>query len=375
VYLKLSNMNKSILICITAFGLVACKHNNQIKETTNYKTDQDTVTIADHSPLLTKLEEQQVRISSYSFTLTTSGTVKAIPNNFALIAAPFAGRITKSYVRLGQEVNAGSPVFEISSPSYYETGKAYYQTKEEMDLAYKNLKRQKDLLNKGVGVEKDLEEAEVNYALKKKDFENAYASLKVFQVDTSDLQLGQPLIVRSPIKGTIVEDNIVIGQYLKEDSNPVATVAELSKIWVAGQVKEKDIRYINDTSKVEIKLIAFPEKLIKGRIYHIKSLVDEDTRSVQVLIECDNKDKIMKPGMYVTVKFIHDIENAIVVPSSAIFQIDDASYVFIHTNKNKYLKQKIETFTEDKDSALIKSGLKAGDKIIFKGGYYLLEEK
>ena len=69
-------------------------------------------------------------------------------------------------------MNAGSPVFEISSPSYYETGKAYYQTKEEMDLAYKNLKRQKDLLNKGVGVEKDLEEAEVNYALKKKDFEN-----------------------------------------------------------------------------------------------------------------------------------------------------------------------------------------------------------
>jgi cobalt-zinc-cadmium efflux system membrane fusion protein len=363
------------LTCIAALGFVACKHDNITKEKADYIVNKDTVSITDNSPILKKLETQKVNIRPYSFELTTSGTVKAIPNNYALIAAPFAGRITKSYVRLGQEVNAGSPVFEISSPSYYETGKAYYQTKEEMELAYKNLKRQNDLLNKGVGVQKDLEEAEVNFALKKKDFENAYASLKVYQVDTTDLVLGQPLIVRSPIKGTIVENNIVIGQYLKEDSNPVATVAELSKIWVAGQVKEKDIRYLNDISEVEIKLISFPEKVIIGQIYQIKSIIDEDTRSVQVLIECDNKDKIMKPGMYVTVKFRHIIEDAIVVPSKSILQMDDASYVFIQIQKNRFLKQKIETLTEDKDSAIVKSGLKADDEIIVNGGFYLLEEK
>jgi membrane fusion protein, heavy metal efflux system len=375
VYLKNQKMNKLFLTCIAALGFVACKHDNIAKEKADYIVNKDTVIVADNSPILKKLETQKVNIRPYSFELTTSGTVKAIPNNYALIAAPFAGRITKSYVRLGQEVNAGSPVFEISSPSYYETGKAYYESKEEMELAHKNMKRQNDLLNKGVGVQKDLEEAEVNFALKKKDFENAYASLKVYQADTTDLILGQPLIVRSPIRGTIVENDIVIGQYLKEDSNPVATVAELSKIWVAGQVKEKDIRYLNDIAEVDIKLISFPEKVIKGQIYQIKSIIDEDTRSVQVLIECDNKDKIMKPGMYVTVNFRHIIENAIVVPSKAILQMDDASYVFIQIEKNKYLKQKIGTLTEDKDSAIVKSGLKADDEIIVNGGFYLLEEK
>lgn len=149
----------------------------------------------------------------------------------------------------------------------------------------------------------------------------------------------------------------------------------MSKIWVAGQVKEKDIRYINDTAEVEINLISFPEKIIKGKIYHINSIIDEDTRSVQVLIECDNKDKIMKPGMYVTAKFIHSIENSIVVPSKAVFQMDDASYVFINIGKNKYLKQKIEILTEEKDSIVVKSGLKVGDEIIVNGGFYLLEEK
>jgi membrane fusion protein, heavy metal efflux system len=375
VYIITSEMYKFLLICISATGIIGCKHNDPSLKKAEFKVSGDTVTVSSDSPILNKLEKLKVTSRLYSFVLSTTGTVKAIPNNFALIAAPFAGRITKSYVRLGQEVKSDSPVFEISSPSFFETGKAYYQSKEEMDLANKNLKRQTDLLNKGVGVQKDLEEAEVNFALKKKDYENALASLKVFQVDPSSLILGQPLIVRSPINGCIVENNIVIGQYLKEDSDPVATVAELSKIWVAGQVKEKDIRYINELGEAEIKLISFPEKIIKGRIYHINSIIDEETRSVQVLIECDNKDKIMKPGMYVTTIFEHNIEDAIIVPAKAIFQMDDASYVFIHLAENKYLKRKIETLTGDKDSVIVKTGLIPGEEIIVNGGFYLLEER
>jgi len=367
-------MRKLILICVTGSVLASCSHNSTIKETTDFKNTEDTITVSANSIILNKLEKQKISASQYKFELITSGTVKAIPNNYALIAAPFAGRITRSFVKLGQEVNAGSPVFEISSPTYYETGKAYYQTKEEMYLAHKNLLRQNDLLKKGVGIQKDLEEAEVNYALKKKDFENAYASLKVFQVDTTDLVLGQPLIVRSPIKGSIVENKIVIGQYIKEDSDPVATVTELSNIWVAGQVKEKDIRYITDTAGVGIKLIAFPEKIIKGRIYHINSIIDEDTRSVQVLIECRNTDRIMKPGMYVTVQFNHIVKDAIVIPSRAIYQMDDAGYVFLDLGKNRFLKRKIEILTQDNDKALIKSGLEPGEEIIINGGLYLLGE-
>jgi membrane fusion protein, heavy metal efflux system len=368
-------MYKFILICLSMAGIVGCNHNDLSQTKGEYKVNRDTVTISSDSPILNRLEKLKVTSRIYSFVLSTTGTVKAIPNNYALIAAPFAGRITKSYVRLGQEVNSGAPVFEISSPSYFETGKAYYQSKEEMDLANKNLNRQTDLLNKGVGVQKDLEEAEVNYALKKKDYENALASLKVFQVDPATLILGQPLIVRSPIKGCIVENKIVIGQYIKEDSDPVATVAELSKIWVAGQVKEKDIRYINELAEAEIKLISFPEKVIKGRIYHINSIIDEETRSVQVLIECDNADRIMKPGMYVTAVFHHSIEDAIVVPAKAIFQMDDASYIFIHLGENKYFKRKIVTLTGDRDSVIIKTGLNTGEEIIVNGGFYLLEER
>ena len=89
--------------------------------------------------------------------------------------------MTRSFIRLGQKVDKGSPLFEISSPDFFETGKVYYQAKQEMELASKNLCREQDLYAHKVSAQKEVEEAEVNYELKKKDYENALAALKVFQ--------------------------------------------------------------------------------------------------------------------------------------------------------------------------------------------------
>ncbi|MBK7710626.1 MAG: efflux RND transporter periplasmic adaptor subunit [Bacteroidales bacterium] len=215
-------------------------------------------------------------------------------NNYAEVASPFAGRIIKSYVRLGQHVKVDDPIFEISSPSYFEAGKAYFHTRQEMQLAEKNLRRQKDLFINGVGIEKEVEEADAAYDLASRDFENSVASLSVFRVKPEELVLGQPLIIRSPIAGEIVENNLVLGQYLREDAEPVVIVAELSKVWVVGQLKEKDIESIHESDEVEIRLTGIPEIPIKGKVYFISELLDEETRSVQVFIECANENRLMK---------------------------------------------------------------------------------
>ena len=79
------------------------------------------------------------------------------------------------------------------------------------------------------------------------------AALKVFQINPDEMALGQPLIVRSPIAGEVVKDRIVIGQYMKEDAEPVAVIADLSKVWVVAHVKEKDLSLIQALDEVEIR--------------------------------------------------------------------------------------------------------------------------
>jgi cobalt-zinc-cadmium efflux system membrane fusion protein len=198
--------------------VAGCHNINNQQNISSYTLRGDTIVIEENSTLLKKISIDAVKYEPYKMKLAISGIVRAIPNSYAEVASPFAGRITRSFIRLGQFVSVNSPIFEISSPSFFEAGKYYYQAKQEMQLAEKNLKRQKDLLSNGVGIQKDVEEAEVNFELTKRDLENSIASLSVFHVNPDELVLGQPLIVRSPIQGEIVENEIVLGQYLKEDA-------------------------------------------------------------------------------------------------------------------------------------------------------------
>jgi membrane fusion protein, heavy metal efflux system len=365
-------MKKLIFIIITALS-AACNHTSTTKDPGNYTMNGDTIIIPENSILKEKLKIEKVKSEPYQFKLTTTGIVKAIPNKYAQIASPFAGRIVKSFVKLGQHVSVNSPVFEISSPSFFVAGKGYYQAKQEMLLAEKNLKREQDLLKHGVGIQKDVEEAEVNYELTKRDLENSVASLKVYHVNPDEMVLGQPLIVRSPIDGEIIDDKIVIGQYMKEDAEPIAIVAELSKVWVVGQLKEKDINAIHESDEVGIKISGIPDLSIKGKVYHISEMLDEETRSVQVFIECDNKARNLKPGMYVTTQFSEAPNEAILISTTSILQMEGSSFVFVQLGGNKYMKRLIETSGTDNDRMILKSGLRTNEEIVSQGGIYLLE--
>jgi membrane fusion protein, heavy metal efflux system len=362
------------LFCSIAI-LVSCQNAKKNDVTTKIQSTPDSIIAPSNPELTLMIRVIKVVPESFRQKIITSGIVRAIPNNYAEIASPFSGRIIRSFVSLGQKVKVGSPVFEISSPTFFDAGKTYYQSKQEMLLMEKNLRRQQDLLNNGVGTQKDLDEAEVNYELTKRDYENSIASLRVYHVNPEEMVLGQPLIVRSPINGEIVENDIVIGQYLKEDAKPVAIVAELSKVWVIGQLKEKDISSVRESDEVDIRLAGTPEMNIKGSVFHIGEILDEATRSVQIYVLCDNTSRTMKPGMYVTTQFIGNQETAILIPENALFQMEQSSFVFVDLGNSRYLKQKVEVGSTDSNRVVIKRGLKGGEAIVTDGGILLLDIK
>jgi cobalt-zinc-cadmium efflux system membrane fusion protein len=368
---------KNILIkaLVLSALLSACKNNSSEQDEANYTVDGNIISLKENANIKSLIKVEKVAAEDFRLELVTAGIVRSIPNNYAEIAPPFAGRILKSYVRLGQKVEPGSPIFEMSSPDYFNAQKEYFDAKQEFKQAELNLKRQQDLLKNGVGVQRELEEAETDFATKKSALENAAAALRIFNINPENTVLGQPLIVTSPIKGEIVDNNIVIGQYLKEDAAPIAIVAELSKVWIVGQVKEKDIRFIHELDEVQVNIAAFPDRIIKGKVYHVNEIVDEDTRSVQVLIECDNKEHDLKPGMYVTVRFIDTPEPAILINSKAVLQMNDHQFVYVQVGKDQYEKRKIETEGTSNGKVVVKSGLKSGEMVVSEGGIYLLELK
>jgi len=339
---------------------------------TAYTIRGDTVVLPENSAIQSKLRFSTVADRDFAVERTATGIVRAIPTAYAEIAPPFAGRVLKSHIGLGQKVHAGSPLFDISSPDYFHVQKEYSDAKQEFLQAERNLKRQQDLLKNGVGAQRELEEAETAFAIHRSALANATAAMRVFNADPEKAVLGQPLTVTSPVRGRVIANSIVIGQYLKEDTEAVAVVADLSKVWIAAQVKEKDIRFVRPADDVEIAIAAHPNGTVRGKIHHVNETVSEETRSVEVLVACENPDRNLKPGMYATVLFRHETESTVLIPTTAVFQQAGGQFVFVKIDATRFEKRPIETAGTSSGSTVVASGLCAGEVIVAEGGFLMI---
>ena len=363
-------------LLLLATALCACSGQRKEEDASTQVVLKDRmIHVGAESPILAKLETAPVSKELYRMEFTTSGVVRAISARYAEVASPVEGRVMRAFARLGQKVAPGSPLFEISAPAVFEAGKVYGQAKEELALAQKNLNRERDLLRNRVGVQKALEEAEANYALRQQELAQARAALEVFQIDPDQFVLGQPLIVRSPIGGEVVNSSFVKSEYLKEEADPVMIIADLEKVWVVANVKEKDLPLVQALEEVEIHLVAVPDRTLTGQIYHISELLDPDTRSVEILIECDNHERLMKPEMYGMVKLSDKEASLIRIPTTAILQEEDAMYVLVEEAERTFRKQPIEAGQSEEGKTVVLSGLREGERIVVKGAFYLLDAR
>ena len=359
---------------MATLALLSCtrpEKSGQADKNNRIQTEGNLVVVPAESPVLQRIRLQTVASGNYLSYYTTTGTVRVITGSMAELSTPFEGRVTKSFVRLGQKVSAGTPVFEIYSPDYFETVKSFVQAEQEKQLATTNYNRQKDLLEHGVGSKKEFEEAEAAWQIAGREYEKAEASLLIFNIKPEEISLGKPLVVRSPIAGEIVKNNITVGQYLKSDAEPQAAVANLGKVWVVAQVKEKNISLINSIDSVQVITDAHPDKPISGIVSYIGSLLDEQTRAVEVYVECRNDNKTLKPGMFANVSFTHQIPDAMVIPASAVLQGEDHTYVFVQAEKNKFVKREISVTTGNEKELIVNSGLVVNEIIVAEGAIYL----
>jgi len=168
-------MNKIILIILAAM-LAACNnsgnknqesenkgpsqeqmgnHRKRIRgrhqpaESGNIYSIADTVIVPSGSPVSTKLKMYAVNSELHLLQFTTTGVIEPLSGHLADVASPFEGRIVRSFIKLGQEVTTGTPLFEVSSSDYIEAIRMCLQSRRERELAEKNYTRKKDLLESG----------------------------------------------------------------------------------------------------------------------------------------------------------------------------------------------------------------------------------
>lgn len=364
-------MNRIIIFAGLCMLLASCKQNNTAQESAEVQYKGDTIVVKEDSPILGQIVIEKVQLRDFSAGFRTVGTIRPVSGKYAEIVPPFAGRITKSFVELGRKVSAGSPVFELSSSEFFEAVKAYFAAQSANEVAQTNYNRQRELEANGVASKKELELARNEANIAAKEWEQAKATLQIFNIDASSLQMGQALRVVSPIAGEVVRYDITIGSYVKEDAEPLAVIADLSTVWITALVKERNFGTIKKGEKVEVFTDAHPGTAIPGTIYHVGEMLDVETRSLEVIIACDNADRQLKPGMFCKVHFLSSPAKSIVLPATAIMQEQENDYVLVEASKGQYLRRKVQTETVSMDEVLVLSGIEEGENVVAKGGIFL----
>lgn len=354
--------------------LSSCKGTGEktIVETTY---QGDTVTVAAGSPILSRISTATLAKEPFSSEFRTVGTVQAEMGHYAEVGVPFDGRITTSKVMLGSRVRAGQTLFEVSSPDFFEASKEYFQHLLNYETAKSAYERKKALQASGVVSARELEEAFAEAESARQEKAASEATFKAYGMDPSRMEPGQAMRIVAPISGEVVRCNITQGAYTKADGDVLLTIADLGNVWITAQLKERFITSVTQGSQVEIFTEAEPDTPIWGHVLNIGNLVDEQTRSVQVTVACANADLKLKHGMYVSVHFISEPADAIVIPSTALFQGEEEGYVYVVPDgaENRFVRRQVKVGEPNDDNTRIHilDGLREGERIVTDGGLYL----
>lgn len=179
---------------------------------------------------------------------------------------------------------------------------------------------------------------------------------------TGDVQ--KTLTVRAPYDGVILEKRVNAGQRVMS-GDPLYELADLSVVWVEGEIFEQDLSLVKIGERVEIEFKAWPGKIREGRIVFVQPTVDADTRTARLRVALENKDGVLKPGMFATVN-IRSVATAPVlhVPRSALLSTGERNLVFVKRADGMLEPRDVVPGLATDDRVELKSGVQAGETVV-----------
>lgn len=294
------------------------------------------------------------------------------------VRAKIAGYIQEVYVDEGAIVKKGQPLFRLETNTLNESAdaaKAAIRTAEaQVNVAQVNVDKLVPLVNKGIISKIQLETAEANLASAKSQVANAKAQHKsiVANIDYA--------VVKSPIDGIVGQINFREGALVSpSDPQPLTVVSDDSDVFAYFTLNEKE--YFDFLEKIEgkslkEKLAHLPTvklQLANGQVYEqagkietISGQINPTTGTVQLRAAFNNPNRLLSNGNSGTLLLPNEYSNVLVVPESATFE--QQGQVYVYTVANDTAKAtKIEVIDRINKLAIVKEGVKKGEKIIGTG--------
>lgn len=281
-------------------------------------------------------------------TIVSTGTL--VSDQGITIKSDISGRITQMFFKSGSYVKEGENILQIFPD--------ILQAQLEQDQA--NLALTKLTYDRYVNLYK-------KQAVSASDYDTAASNYKVAlaTVAQTQAQLDQTLI-KAPFNGYLGIEQVNVGDYLSA-GDPIVNIEDTDPMFTDFSVPEVYSKKVLRGQKIAVTSPAYGKRIFVGEVAAIESLIDPNTRTLQIRASIPNKANILVPGSFVIVKlFIGEPKPLISLPQTAIVYSPQGDYVYV-VKDNKAVKTMVKLGERGEVNIFITSGLSVGDIVVSEG--------
>ncbi|HVS22706.1 MAG TPA: efflux RND transporter periplasmic adaptor subunit [Gammaproteobacteria bacterium] len=299
---------------------------------------------ASQPPLVTVSRVKKDRVYD---TVEALGTAQA--NESVTINAKVTDTVRHVNFSDGDYVDAGAVLAELTNQ---EEEASLAEARANLEDAENELRRQEDINAKGLGSKSTLDTARSRVAAQQARYNAVVARLKDRLILAP---FGGLLGFRQVSPGTMVSPNTAI-----------TTIDDVSTIKLDFTVPESFLASMVPGARVIAQSVSYPNRNFEGIVKTVGSRIDPITRAATVRAHIPNADRSLRPGMLLTVQVLTAQHLALVVPESAVFQVQNRAYVY-RVDDFVAHQQQVEVGGRHFGTAEVLSGLQEGDVIVVEG--------
>lgn len=279
------------------------------------------------------------------------------------ITSKLDGWVDKLYVNAtGQMVKAGQPLFELYSPELIVAQQEYRIARQ-----FKPDGTAERLSPAGLGTA----------ALTRLRYWDIPDGAIRRLADGGDVKRTLPLL--APANGIVLSKNITQGMKFGA-GEALYQIADLSRLWLLVDVFEQDLAVVKTGQQVHIKVNAYPAETFTGKVSFVYPTMNAETRTVQVRIELDNEQGLLRPGMYAEAQLQVPVgtEGQLVIPESALIDSGQRQVVLIDKGEGKYVPRKVQVLARGEvrqgERQIAVAGVEAGEKVVTQANFLIDSE-
>lgn len=324
---------------------------------------------------LDRVKVEPVRTHRMAHSITAPGEVVVDPKRIAKVTARIPGQVERIYVQLGDRVVPGQPLIALESLQLDELVQEYLVSKSQATVAIDNYQRSQRLYEEKIISERRLIEDRGHYLETTARHQHVREKLQGMGLTPAELrqlehgshQEGHRYLLRAPLKGRVVSQNVVTGQGVAP-GNDLAEVVDTSIVWVFANLSIEDARRFKEGDTATI--VPKGGEPLTAPLTYMAPVADEKTRTVTVRFEVPNPTGALKPHEYVEAQLSIEGPPVLAVPRTAVSMVDNAPGVFIQ-RPDGFAFVPIQTGREDGGWVEVTYGLANGDHIVTAGTFDL----